>query len=76
MQSFFKSDHMPTKQKSIDKQSFQKEYVKLTKEYKEYTCPPPNPQWTSPGDFFVKFSIYQETSSGSTSSETSLITSV
>ncbi|HQW27207.1 MAG: hypothetical protein IPN60_03595 [Saprospiraceae bacterium] len=30
-------------------------------------------QWTAPGDFFVKFSMYKETSSGTTSTSTSFI---
>lgn len=30
-------------------------------------------QWAAPGDFFIKFSMYKETSSGTTSTSTSFI---
>ena len=64
---------MPKKAKPSNHQSFEKEYAKVTKGNKTIPCPIQFPQWISPGDFFVKFSLYEETSSGTTATETSVI---
>ncbi len=67
---------MPKTSKKSKQDSFQKEFAKVTKGFKRTPCPAINPEWSIPGDFFVKFSVYKETSSGNTSSETSLITTL
>ncbi len=51
---------------------FQRDYEKVMKEYTS-KIPSIEQQWSAPGDFFVKFSLYKETSTGKTSSSTSLI---
>lgn len=66
----------PKAPKKSRQDSFTKEYAEVTKGFKGNPCYSVNPQWTNPGDFFIKFSIYNETSSGNTSSETSLITNL
>jgi hypothetical protein len=67
---------MPKTSKKSKRDSFQKEFAKVTKGFKGIPCQTINPEWSIPGDFFVKFSLYSETSSGHTSSETSLITTL
>ena len=67
------STKTPTKSKQ---DSYSNDHAKVVKGFKSDPCYETNPQWINPGDFFVKFSIYDQTSSGSTSSETTLITIV
>ena len=54
--------------------NFEKEYNKVMKGFNNNSFQPDSQQqWTAPGDYFVKFSIYKETSSGKTSSNTSFV---
>ncbi len=62
----------PAKKKKA--RNFEEEYIEVLNGY----TPTPytqggQHQWTAPGDFFVKFSLYKETSSGTTSTSTSYI---
>jgi hypothetical protein len=58
------------KQKPRD---FEKEYNKVMKGFQKPVYQGSQQQWTAPGDFFVKFSMYKETSSGATSSNTTFV---
>jgi len=53
--------------------NFDKEYHKVMKGFKSTPLQGNQQQWIAPGDFFVKFSIYKETSSGAASSNTTVI---
>ncbi|HRO46084.1 hypothetical protein [Agriterribacter sp.] len=50
--------------------NFEKEYNKVMKGFQAPVYHGNQQQWAAPGDFFVKFSMYRETSSGATSSNT------
>ncbi len=53
--------------------NFDKEYEKVMKGFKNTPLQGNLQQWTAPGDFFVKFSMYKESSSGATSSNTTFV---
>ena len=62
------------KKKSIAKlKILEKDYKEVMKgfEYSNYLNP--LPQWSAPGDYIVKFSLYQEVPNSITSTNTSLI---
>lgn len=59
-------------QKEYSKTSFSKDYQKLMKSFPNTNSPQSEPQWASKGDFFVKFSLYQNIPSIA-STETSLL---
>ncbi len=50
--------------------SLEKEYGKMMR---GNLIPTPNPEWSSPNDFFVKFSLYKDISTSIPSNNTSLI---
>lgn len=54
-------------------QGFEKEYDKVMKGSKTPIYQTEHQQWTTPGDFFIKFSLYKESPSGATSSNTTYI---
>ena len=54
-------------------QGFEKEYGKVMKGLKTPIYQTDQQQWTAPGDFFIKFSLYKESRSGATSSSTTYI---
>jgi len=58
------------KQKPRD---FEKEYNKVMKNFQRPAYQNNEQQWVAPGDFFVKFSLYKESSSGATSSNTTFV---
>ena len=57
-------------------ESFEKEYNELMQNYTAPQYLSTEPQWKSPSDFFVKFSLYPQQSSSLTSTNTSLPQSV
>jgi hypothetical protein len=59
----------PKKQKPKD---FEKDYDKVMKKYQKPAYQAQQ-QWSTPGDFFVKFSLYKESSSGTSSSNTTFV---
>ena len=62
--------------KAIKKQKpkdFEKEYNKVMRNFQRPPYQNKHEQWTAPGDFFVKFSLYKESSSGATSSNTTFV---
>lgn len=58
------------KQKPRD---FEKEYEKIMKGVSSPIYQSNQQQWITSGDFFIKFSIHKESSSGATSSNTTYI---
>jgi hypothetical protein len=62
------------KSKAEKKQeSFEEEYNKIMKDFQKQDAPiAQNPQWINPGDFIIKFSLYQETPNSITSTDTSV----
>jgi len=55
------------------KKSFEKDYKKIMKDFQTQDAPITHvPQWTRPGDFIIKFSLYQETPNSITSTDTSV----
>lgn len=64
----------PMKSKSEETpKSFEKDYEKIMKGFKIQNSPLPNiPQWANPGDFIIKFSLYQETPNSITSTDTAV----
>jgi hypothetical protein len=61
------------KTKNIKRQkTFEKNYDKIMKDFQKQDAPFNNaPQWVNPGDFIVKFSLYQESSGSIVSTNTS-----
>jgi len=60
----------PKKQKA---KGFEKEYHKVMKGFQSPIYQGNEQQWTVPGDFFVKFSLYKESPSGTTSFNTTYV---
>lgn len=62
------------KSKNKKKQTtFEKEYNKIMKDFQKQNTPLFQiPEWTNPGDFIVKFSLYQKTPNSITSTDTSV----
>lgn len=58
------------KQKPKD---FEKEYTKVMKDFQKPIYQGSQHQWAAPGDFFVKFSLYKESSSGAASFNTTFV---
>lgn len=53
--------------------TLEKEYEELMKDFENQNIPfQTTPQWTSPNDYIVKFSLYQEMPNSITSTETSV----
>ena len=53
---------------------FEKDYDKIMKDFQKQDAPFINaPQWINPGDFIVKFSLYQDSPDSITSTNTSPI---
>lgn len=51
--------------------TFEEDYNKVMKDFdKQNISIPQNPQWINPGDFIVKFSLYQESPNSITSTDT------
>ena len=64
---------MNTKEMKKQK-SFEKDYGKIMKDFQKQDTPFPNtPQWVNPGDFLVKFSLYQDSPNSIISTNTSPI---
>ena len=63
------------KSKTKNKQKFfENDYNKIMRDFQKQNPPiPQTPQWTNPGDFIVKFSLYEETPNSITSTDTSVI---
>jgi hypothetical protein len=63
------------KTKEMKKQkAFEKDYDKIMKDFQKQDTPFTNPpQWINPGDFIVKFSLYQDSPNSITSTNTSPI---
>lgn len=57
--------------KKSKKQDLEKEHAKIASGNKQTAAQPIVEQWTLSGDFFTKFSLYTEKSSGLTSANTS-----
>lgn len=53
--------------------TFEKDYNKIMKDFTQAPLVPQIPQWSAPGDYIVKFSLYQETPNSITSTGTSII---
>ena len=60
--------------KKPKEQSFSKDYQKIMKGLPITTIPLKEPQWSNSGDFFIKFSLYKEIPSV-TSTDTSILQS-
>jgi|GEM_PF-1627853 len=67
---------MSKQKKQKSEHDFLKEYEKVMKGWNNQPIFPTDQQWSSPSDFFVKFSLYKETSTGQTSSTTPLVNSI
>ncbi len=52
--------------------AFEKDYNNLMKDFQfQNNLPsPPAPEWKNPGDFIIKFSLYQESPNSITSTDT------
>jgi hypothetical protein len=61
--------------KSKKKQDYSKDYNKIMNGFQPQAPVPITPQWINPGDFIVKFSLYQEIPNSITSTNTT-VTSV
>lgn len=61
------------KKQQPEKLQFEQEYEEIMKGYQGDFYFNSNVQWTTPNDYFVKFSLYPERSSGTTSTDTCLI---
>lgn len=59
--------------KKAKSRNFEKEYNKVTKDFSTFSYQNNQQEWSTPGDFFVKFSIYKEIPSGTTTSNTTFI---
>jgi hypothetical protein len=57
--------------KKPQKRNFEKEYAEIMKINQPVSAPVFHQQWTSPNDFFLKFSLYQDSPGSFTSTETS-----
>lgn len=56
-----------------EQKTFDEDYNKIIKDFLNQNGPTsPAPQWTNPGDFIVKFSLYQEIPNSITSTDTSI----
>ncbi len=64
---------MKSKEEEKKQKSFEKDYNEIMKEALKQTAPPPTPQWTNPGDYIVKFSLYEETPNSITSTDTCIV---
>ncbi len=64
---------MKSKDEEKKQPSFEKDYNEIMKEVFKQTVPPSAPQWTTPGDYIVKFSLYEETPGSITSTDTCII---
>jgi hypothetical protein len=62
------------KNKKAKKQnSFEEDHYKIIKDFQKVDSPfTQDPQWNNPGDFIVKFSLYQETPNSITSTDTAV----
>ncbi len=62
------------KSKTEKKQKFfDKDYKKIMQDFqKQNSLLFLTPQWSTPGDFIIKFSLYQETPNSITSTDTSI----
>jgi hypothetical protein len=57
-----------------EKKTFDEDYDVIMKDFQKQNVPTsPAPQWTNPGDFIIKFSLFQETPNSITSTDTSII---
>ena len=57
--------------------SFEKDYDQIMKGIQKQNAPfSQTPQWANPGDFIVKFSLYEETPNSITSTDTSVIAGI
>lgn len=65
---------MQSTKKVITTKSFEKEFNEVMHNCSLPQYTPHEPQWKSPNDFFVKFSLYPERSLSLTSTSTSLPT--
>ncbi len=55
---------------------FQKQYKKIMKDYHP-TIPISNtPQWSNPGDYIVKFSLYKDSPNSITSTDSSAVSPI
>ncbi len=53
--------------------TLEEDYYKIMKDLQKQIMPiVPIPQWTNPGDFIIKFSLYQEIPNSNTSTDTSI----
>ena len=51
----------------------EEEYNKIMKDFQKQNTPlSQTPQWTNPGDFIIKFSLYKEMPNSITSTDTSV----
>lgn len=64
---------MKSKEEEKKQKSFEKDYNEIMKGSLKQVAPPPTPQWTTPGDYIAKFSLYEETPNSITSTDTSII---
>lgn len=55
------------------KEELEKDYKEIMKGFEYSDNLNPTPQWSAPGDYIVKFSLYQETPNSITSTNTQLI---
>lgn len=63
---------MKPKEKATQKK-LKNDYKKIMKEFNCGNAPfLPNPQWTTPGDFIVKFTLFQDAPQSITSTDTSV----
>lgn len=61
---------MKSKKENLQ-ETLEKDYSEIMKNFKQQDIPfTPIPQWTNPGDFIIKFSLYQETPNSITSTDT------
>jgi hypothetical protein len=61
---------MKSKNENIQ-ETLERDYSEIMKNFNPNDIPStPVPQWTNPGDFIIKFSLYQETPNSITSTDT------
>lgn len=61
---------MKSKNESVQ-ETLEKDYSEIMKDFqKQDVLFTPTPQWANPGDFIIKFSLYQETPNSITSTDT------
>lgn len=61
--------------KKASKKAYARDYRKVLKTGPAVPLPPSNPQWTSQGDYFQKFTLYKDTPSIATPGTSLLLNS-